>query len=171
MQRDYAGFRASRPDTRAPGRRLPRRRPRHWRARDTAARPRPVPTSSAPVAVFATTPRRAPARGLRPGGQRRRAWPRMHADRENPDRQQKGDRIVSENSPCQVPEENHARQPADEWKESKGPFGEPPQVDDESLGPEEQGRGDLPIIQRLEKLSISAINEVDRQEALIRPER
>ena len=87
---------------------------------------------------------------------------RMHAYRKYPDRQQKGDRIGSENSPCQVAEEKHARQPADEWKEAEGPFGESPQVDDESLGPEEQRRGDLPIIQRFEKLSISAINEVDR---------
>ena len=67
--------------------------------------------------------------------------------------------------------EKHARQPADEWKEAEGPFGESPQVDDESLGPEEQRRGDLPIIQRFEKVSISAINEVDGQEALIGPER
>ena len=70
-----------------------------------------------------------------------------------------------------VPEQEHARQPAERGKQPERPFRKAKQSDGRQLDPEEEERADLGIVQRPKQIEIASIQEIDGEERLVVPDR
>ena len=96
---------------------------------------------------------------------------RMHAHGEDADGHHGPEILTAEDRACESPHEKETAQTTENRKQSQRPFGEPGQVEDETLGPEVEQGGDLAIVERPEQVEISPPDEVDGDETLVRPER
>ena len=56
-------------------------------------------------------------------------------------------------------------------EQPKRPLGEAQELHQRQLGPQEEDRADLPIVERPEQVEVVAADEVDRDESLVPPER
>ncbi len=91
--------------------------------------------------------------------------PRHGEDRH---RQQQGD--PAQHAPGDVPEQGHARDPAQEREQPQRHLREAEQLDRRELDQEEQDGRDLAEVERPEKIGIAAVEEVRREHRLVAPE-